>query len=119
MERIDGAGQSRTTESGAPIDPSGDLDGVKFVDAVGLGKAMRENPAVPSCIVNRMYSYATGRTPDRSEKVLLDHFEKQFASAKFRLPKLLHDIAASDALFAVTTPESKTAATNTEKDDKS
>ena len=119
MERIDGAGQLRTTESGASIDPSGDLDGVKFTDAVGLGKAMRDNPAVPPCIVNRVYSYATGRTPERTEQPLLNHFEKQFTSAQFRLPKLLQSIAASDALFAVAAPEARAAAAPSEKDDKS
>ena len=107
------------SESGAPIDPSGDLDGVKFTDAVGLGKAMRDNPAVPPCIVNRMYSYATGRVPERNEKLLLDHFEKQFSTADFRLPKLLRHIAASDALFAVAPPDTRAASAPSEKDDKS
>jgi hypothetical protein len=119
MERIDGAGQFRTTEAGAPIDPSGDLDGVKFTDAVGLGQAMRGNPAVPACIVNRLYSYATGRTPERSEKDLLDYFEKNFASGDYRLTSLLHNIASSDALFAVTAPENRSAAAPAGKDDKS
>jgi hypothetical protein len=119
MEKIDGAGQLRTTESGALIDASGDLDGVPFSDAAGLGRAMRDNPAVPSCVVNRMYSYAVGRTPERSEKPVLDFLEKQFASAKYRLPELLKDIAVSDAMFAISPPEPKAAASLEQKDDPS
>lgn len=119
MEKIDGAGQLRTTESGAPIDTSGDLDGVKFADAAGLGKAMHDNAAVPSCIVNRMYSFATGRVPAREEKEVLDFFEKNFASAGYRFPELLRKIAVSDALFAVAAPEARSASVPPEKDDKS
>lgn len=119
LEKIDGAGQLRTTESGAPIDTTGDLDGVPYADASGLGKALRENPAVPSCVVNRLYSYATGRTPVRDEKPVLDYLEKDFADAGFRLSELLREIAVSDALYAVTAPAVKSAAVPDVKDDKS
>ncbi|MBL8645416.1 MAG: DUF1592 domain-containing protein [Rhodospirillaceae bacterium] len=119
MEKIDGAGQLRATEAGAPIDTTGDLDGVPYADAAGLGKAMRENPAVPSCVVNRMYSYAIGRTPERNEKTLLDHFEKNFAAEGFRVTELLHDIAVSDALYAVSAAPVRAAAVSSGKDDNS
>jgi hypothetical protein len=119
MEKIDGAGQLRTTENDAPIDTAGDLDGVPYADAAGLGKAMRDNPAVPSCVVNRLYSYATGREPARSEKLVLDHFEKNFAADGYRVPELLQDIAVSDAMFAVKTPAVRAASTSPKKDDKS
>ena len=47
LENLDGAGQLRTTENGLPIDASGDLDGIPFADAAGLGQAIRDNPATP------------------------------------------------------------------------
>src|SRR5262249_13531248 len=40
LENFDGAGQFRATERDAKIDPSGVLDGEKFADAAGLGKAV-------------------------------------------------------------------------------
>jgi len=121
MEKIDGAGQLRTAENGAPIDTAGDLDGVPYNDASGLGRAMRENPAVPACIVNRIYSYGTGRTPAREERELLDYFEKNFASEGYRIQKLLRDVALSDAFFAVTpsTEAVRSASVAIQKDDKS
>ena len=45
LENFDGDGAYRTSENGAKIDASGALDGVTFTDAVGLGKAMHDNPA--------------------------------------------------------------------------
>ena len=89
------------------------------LDAAGLGKAMRENPAVPSCIVNRLYSYAAGRTPLRDEKKLLAYFEKNFASASYRLPELLREIAVSKALYAIAPQAAPSAALISRKDDKS
>jgi hypothetical protein len=119
MEKIDGAGQVRHTEAGVPIDTSGELDGIKFEDAAGLGRAMRANPALPSCLVNRVYAFAATRVPEKTEKPVLEHFEKRFASSGYRLPALLREIAVSDALFAVKAPAVRSAAAPTEEDDKS
>jgi hypothetical protein len=104
LEKIDGAGQLRTEENGAPIDTSGELDGLKFTDAASLGQAIHDNPATPSCLVNRVFSYASGHAPQRDEKALLDFFQKEFAAAGYRLPELLRSVALSDALYAVSAP---------------
>jgi hypothetical protein len=117
MENLDGAGQLRATEDGAPIDATGDLDGIKFADVGGLGAAMRDNPAVPSCVVNRLFSYATARTPLKTEKKLLDHYEQQFADGGYRLPELLREIATSDALFAVKPAPMRSASTSSAKEE--
>jgi hypothetical protein len=110
LERIDGAGQLRTMERGMLIDTSGTLDGVKFDDAAGLGEAMRNNPAAPGCVVNRLYSYAVARAPSRAQKPLLTYFTERFADADYRVPELLREIATSDAMFAVSPPRVRTAA---------
>jgi hypothetical protein len=104
LEKIDGAGQLRSHEDNVPIVTDGDLDGVKFTDAAGLGAAMRDNPATPSCVVNRLYSYAVARVPSRDEKPLLVHLEKAFADESYRIPALLQEIASSEAMFAVQAP---------------
>ena len=110
LERIDGAGQLRTAENDVPIDTNGDLDGVKFNDAEGLGRAMRENPAVPGCVVGRLYSYAVARVPARDDKPLLTALGEEFADEGYRIPALLRHIATSDAMFAVSPPKLRTAA---------
>jgi hypothetical protein len=101
LENFDGAGAFRDDENGAPIDASGDLDGIKYKDAAGLGVALHDNPNAASCLVNRLYGYASGHTPVKSEAALLSYFNKYFAADGYRLPELMRRIAVSDALYAV------------------
>lgn len=108
LETLDGIGQLRTTENGAPIDPSGDLDGTPFADAAGLGKALYSNPATTSCVAGRLASYALGRSPAQTDKEFLKYLDRRFVSDGYQFPKLLRRIALSDALFAVTAPNSGT-----------
>ena len=60
LENFDGAGQFRETERGAPIDASGSLDGRDFSDSIGLGQALHDHPALPTCLVRRVSRYAIG-----------------------------------------------------------
>src|SRR5439155_12268203 len=81
------------------IDASGELDGIKFRDAAGLGEAMRDNPATTSCLVDSVYRYAVGRNPMREENEWLRYLEKGFSSDGYRLPELLKRIAVSEAFY--------------------
>jgi hypothetical protein len=101
LENFDGAGQMRLTENGEPIDTSGELNGMPFADARGLGAALRADPAAPSCLVNRLYSYGVGRAVERSERALITHLEKSFAADDYRFPELVRRIATSRAFLAV------------------
>ena len=102
LEHFDGAGQYRETENGAQLDTSGTIDGVAFKDVAGLGKALHDHPALPTCLVNRVYSYGTGGPASVSQdKLLLEHFKERFATEGYKLPDLLRDIALSDAFSEV------------------
>jgi hypothetical protein len=101
LEHFDGAGQFRTTENGAPIDTSGDLDGVPFNDAIGLGKALRESPAAMSCVVGRLASYALGRSMTRNERPFVQYLEETFANDGYRFLDLVRTVAMSNALYKV------------------
>jgi hypothetical protein len=103
MEDFDGAGSLRSQENGAPIDTTGDLDGVKYKDAAGLGAALHDNPNIPACLVNRLYAYASGHNPAKSEAAWLAYTGKQFADSGYKFTELLHNIAMSNALYAVST----------------
>ncbi|HEY0942232.1 MAG TPA: DUF1588 domain-containing protein [Steroidobacter sp.] len=102
LESFDGAGRFRTTENGAELDTSGDLDGVHFDDAIGLGKALRDNPSLPSCLVDRLYSYGSGGAAKPTDRPLIKHFTAEFAKSGYKLPDLLRTIALSDAFRHVT-----------------
>ena len=111
LENFDTIGGYRQTENGAPIDASGELDGVKFTDAAGLGKAVHDHPGATSCLVNRMYGYAVGRAATPSEKDWLKtNVEKRFAEDGYKVPQLFKRIVTSDTFFRVIPPVEKSAA---------
>lgn len=101
LEQFDGAGGYRTTENGATIDVSGGLDGFEFDGAVGLGAALRENPELPRCLVQRVYSYGTGAPPALDARPALDFFNAEFSEEGYRLRALLRTIALSKAFSRV------------------
>ena len=104
QEHFDGAGQLRTSENGEAIDASGELDGIKFADAIGLGQALKANPAAPSCLVNRLYAYSVGRSVEAGEKEWLRALETGFAEDEYRYTALLKRIVTSRAFLAVKPP---------------
>ena len=101
LESFDSDGEYRLSENGAALDTSGELDGIPFTDAAGLGRAMRENPAAAACLVRRLYSYATGRVPVRHDMPWIRYLEGRFAAGGYRLPELMRQIATSDNLYRV------------------
>jgi len=118
LENFDGVGEFRNTEGGESIDASGTLDGRNFKDAVGLGQALHDDPALTSCLVSRMYSYGVGGAPANGEQTqaLLKYFDARFADDGYRVPDLMRTIALSEAFSEVTEPpapvSTKTAATD-------
>ncbi|MBY0511443.1 MAG: DUF1592 domain-containing protein [Rhodospirillaceae bacterium] len=108
LENFDTIGGYRTNENGAPIDTSGELDGIKFNDAAGLGKAVHDHPGTTSCLVNRVYSYAVGRVATPSEKDWVKtNLEKRFAEDGYKVPQLFRRIVTSDTFFRVIPPAEK------------
>lgn len=101
LENLDGVGQFRKIENNATIDPSGELDGVPFADAAGLGKALRDNPAVPSCLVSRVVAYGVGRERGALDSAWFDYLNTKFAEGGYRLPVLLRTLVTSRGFFAV------------------
>jgi hypothetical protein len=106
LENFDTIGGYRLLENGARIDASGELDGVKFDNVVGLGRAVHDNPATPACVVNRVYEFAVGHKPNRAESEWLKtDLQKSFADAGYQFPGLLRAVATSDAFYAAPAPQ--------------
>ncbi len=101
LENFDGAGRYRLVEKGATIDPSGSLDGKIFTDVDGLGQAVHDSPALPTCLVRRAFSYATAGVLPVSSEPVLAQLNKKFAADSYRLRPLLKAITLSDAFSAV------------------
>ncbi len=106
LENFDGSGRYRETEDGAALDTSGDLDGTEFKDVDGLNKALRDHPMLPSCIINRMYSYGVGGPVSMStDRQILAHLKQKFVEDGYKLPELLREIALSNAFSQVREPK--------------
>jgi hypothetical protein len=97
FEAFDGVGRARDRENGAPIDPSGELDGVAFADAAGLADAVAAHPARAPCVVRTTFRYALGRVDTPADRPLLEQLTRRFEASGHRVTQLLTDIASSPA----------------------
>lgn len=102
LENFTGEGRFRLTENDAVIDATGDLDGVAFENVVGLGQALRDNAALPACLVQRLYSYGSGGATSAQDNQLLAYFNERFAADGYKLPDLLRTIGMSESFTRVT-----------------
>ncbi len=100
LEKMDGIGAYREMENGVAIDPSGELDGVPFADAIGLGEVLSHNPALGPCFVESLYKYAVGRDVVPGERAFLADLQAQLESSGYRLRDMLRAIALSDGFRA-------------------
>jgi hypothetical protein len=97
LENFDGEGGFRTQENGVRIDASGALDGVKYNDALGLVQAVHDNPNLPRCLVQRVFSYGVGQAAGKDERNFVTYLNERFVADRYRLHELLRSIVLSDA----------------------
>lgn len=102
LENFTGEGRFRLTENDAVIDATGDLDGVEFENVVGLGQALRNNAALPACLVQRLYAYGSGGATTAQDNQILEYFNGRFEAGGYKLPNLLRTIALSNSFTRVT-----------------
>jgi len=101
LENFNGEGRLRLTENDVLIDATGDLDGIKFENVVGLGQALRNNSALPACLVQRLYSYGSGGPTSAQDNQILEYFNERFAAGGYQLPNLLRTIGLSESFTRV------------------
>lgn len=101
LENFDGAGQFRASDQGQVIDASGNLDGIAYEDQTGLAKALSQNPAIPSCLVQQTMAYGLGRSLSGSEKKWFDYLLTEFAEGEYKFKPLLQSIVTSANFFAI------------------
>lgn len=104
LESFDGDGSYRATENGAQIDTTGELEGVKFSDGAGLGRAIHDNPATPICVADRLVAYGLGRVPVESEGPWRERLKQGFAGAKYKFVDLMRAIAVSEEFYRAAPP---------------
>ncbi len=95
LENYDAIGRWRTHDNGAPIDPSGSLDGTAFSDPASLGAAIRAHEAFAPCVVRTLVRYATGHVETPGEAPSIAALSDRFAGLGYRLRPLLLEIVMS------------------------
>ncbi len=100
LESFDAIGMFRTEENGVLIDPSGELDGIPYEDAAGMGRALRDHPNLGPCLVRTAFRYAVGRQAEAGEEPLIDYLSGRFAASGHRVTELLREIALSEGFRA-------------------
>ena len=116
LEHYDTSGRFRTLDAGKPIDASGEVDGVRYQDSEGLGKAIHDSPRTTSCLANRVYAYASGRTPTNGESTWInDQLMKDWAADGYKYPVLVRRIALDPGFSRVVTTPATPSAPQAEK----
>ncbi len=101
LDTSDSAAGFRTNENGAKIDAGGELDGIKFANAADVGKILHDHPAVPSCLVGKLYSYGAGTVASQGQAAYMNYINERFRANGYRLPDLLRTIVTSKAFYQV------------------
>jgi hypothetical protein len=104
LENFDAVGMYRDEENGVPIDASGELDGVAYEDAAGMGRALRDNPALGPCLVRSLYRYSVGRDVESGEQLLLASLNESFAESEYRVRELMREVVLSDGFRTTSGP---------------
>jgi hypothetical protein len=104
LEKYDAIGMYREQENGVPIDTSGELDGISYGDAAGLGEALSEHPDLGPCLVRSLYRYAVGRGTEPGEEELLAALGRRFASSGYVVSDLLREILLSEGFRTTSGP---------------
>ncbi len=97
FETFDGLGVARTTDNGAPIDPTGDLDGLRFADADGLADLIAADPGFGFCVARHVFRYGTGTLDESDQETLVQTLADRFAADGHRFGGLLFDFILSPA----------------------
>ena len=105
LENFDALGQYRATENGAPIDPSGEVDGVPFANAVELGRVLADNPKVGRCLVRNLYRIANGRFETGGEGELIEYIDRAFAARGYRVLDAVEALVMSPGFRFTAAPE--------------
>jgi hypothetical protein len=105
FENFDAIGAFRTTDVGKTIDASGELDGVTFADAKGLGAALKDHPDVGTCLARSVYRYAVGHLETEGEQPIVVALGEAFDGGGGQVRSLLLRVVESAGFRYAAPPE--------------
>jgi hypothetical protein len=114
FEHFDTAAAYRENENGAEIDVTGALNGKDFNGVTQLSNLLRNEPAVTSCLINRVFSYGTARVPTPAERKWLTAMQADLTKKGVKWREVVRGVATNPDFYTVTAPvaEQKSASAN-------
>jgi hypothetical protein len=97
LENFDAVGQFRADQNGITIDPSGNLDGIEFSSAEGLGQALSEHDDLAPCFIRNLHAYAAGHTTLPDEEAVIAGVAAELVDNGYDLRGAVISVAQSDA----------------------
>ncbi len=104
FEKFDSIGEFRTNENGIPIDVTGDLSGKKFDGIAQLAQIIKDDPAVTSCLINRVFSYGTARAPNADERKWLAEIQTDLRAKGVLWRDVVRRVASNPDFYTVPAP---------------
>lgn len=104
LENFDGGGRYRADDRGMAIDPSGQLDGVAFSTAAGLGAALSAHPGASRCLVATLHRRLTGQLEVGSQDATLNRLRDAYLKNRQTTDELVLDIIRSETFVQTTLP---------------
>ncbi len=96
LEGFDAVGEARTLDNNFPIDTHADLpDGAQVATVEELEAHLAEDPRVAACAVQKLYTYALGRTITDVDEGQLAALTDTFAAGGQTFPPLLSKLILS------------------------
>ncbi len=104
FETYDGVGQWRSTDNGAEIDTTGDLDGAFFGDSWDLAQAIAERDEFAECMVQSLVRYGTSSIEDARQRVGNRVLRSEFEASGYQFMPLLKAFVLSPAFRTASPP---------------
>ena len=102
LENYDAIGAWRDTDNGSPVDASGTLDtGSSFTGGVALEALLRQDPRMPTAVVQYLFSYAVGRETQAEDACVITQLTQAFnGNDNGRMSALVRRVVATDAMLS-------------------
>lgn len=96
LEQFDATGHYRLMDGGEVIDPNGVLLGdTPFEDGVTLARAVRAHPNLGPCMLDKLVTFALGRTIAQQEACLVEEIDARAAAMDYRPGAIVEAIVQS------------------------
>jgi len=105
FEHFDGLGEYRENDEGAPLDVTGNLDGVAFADARALTELIAAAPGAAACVVRNLYRYATAHVENSGEEPAITNLTDAFVASGYSFDELVKALVVTPELRYAARPQ--------------